>query len=99
MCQTGRCKCRGSFAVLSDQCVVVARRQEYNVVEGQLDSHAGSPTLVCPSSHAMDRDTYLTLPTAGAAVAKPLFKAKFALAALRADLVEVANNLATILCK
>lgn len=41
--------------------------------------------------------TYLTLPTAGAAVAKPLFKAKFAFAALRADLVEVANNLATIL--
>lgn len=44
-------------------------------------------------------DTYLTLPTAGAAVAKPLFKAKFALAALRAVLEEVANNLATILFK
>lgn len=44
-------------------------------------------------------NTYLTLPTAGAAVAKPLFKAKLALAALRADLVEVANNLATIFVK
>lgn len=45
----------------------------------------------------MKWNTYLTLPTAGAAVAKPLFKAKFALAALRAVLEEVANNLATIL--
>ena len=41
----------------------------------------------------------MTLPTAGAAVAKPLFNAKLALAAFKAVLDEVANNLATILFK
>jgi hypothetical protein len=44
----------------------------------------------------VEANTYLTLPTAGAAVAKPLLSAKLALAALRAVLDEVANNLATM---
>lgn len=40
--------------------------------------------------------TYVTLPFAGAAVARPLWKASIALAALKAVLVVEANNLATI---